>query len=197
MSHKHLIKTGFRYTDENFEDWFKDSKTNDFLDRIANYIGWIIINLNELEKIIDLCIQELMSQSESGNELIAIFQSELTYSGKVNTLMTVYGWHIKNIFEGKQKEKWQSKLKTLADALNEAGEIRNQYAHAYWHDISTKRFVKTRTKARRDGVYHWFRKFSVKEMKTDLKKIEKAVKLLDKFDQELLYQLQRTTLIRT
>jgi hypothetical protein len=87
MGYKDLIKTGFRYTDEDFEDWFKDSKTEKFLDKVASHIGWVIINLNQLEDIISFCIKELMSDSEFGDELIYLFQSELTYSGKVNALM--------------------------------------------------------------------------------------------------------------
>jgi hypothetical protein len=193
MGHKDLIKTRFRYTDEDFEDWFKDSKTANFLDKVASHIGWVIINLNELEDIISFCIKELMSDSESGDELIYLFQSELTYSGKVNALIRIYGWHIKYMFEGKLKQKMEDKLDKLQMMLKEAGEIRNQYSHANWHDITANKFVKTRTKAKRDGVYHWFRKFSVTEMKKDLKAIEKALTFLDKFDEDFHYKLQRTT----
>jgi hypothetical protein len=192
MGYKDLIKTGFRYTDEDFEDWFKDSKTEKFLDKVASHIGWVIINLNQLEDIISFCIKELMSDSEFGDELIYLFQSELTYSGKVNALIRIYGWHIKYVFKKKLKQKMKNKLDKLQTMLNEAGEIRNQYSHAYWHDITANKFVKTRTKAKRDGVYHWFRKFSVTEMNKDLKAIEKAITFLDKFDEDFHFKLQRT-----
>ena len=37
--------------------------------------------------------------------------------------------------------------------------------------------------AKRDGVYHVYRKFSTKEMKADLRLIQKAQVVLDRFDQ--------------
>lgn len=189
--HQKLIKTGFRYTDENFENWFTKNNSQNFLNKAAYYIGWIIINLNELEDIISICTQELLNDQESTEELYFIFQSELTYSGKANALIKIYGWHLKHLFEGKSKEKMKERLFKLQALLNEAAEIRNQYAHANWHEISKKRFVRTRTKSKIDGVYHWFRKFSIKEMKKDLTLIEKTTNFLDKFDGDFDYELQK------
>lgn len=193
MGHKNLIRTGFRYTDEDFEDWFNDKNTDKFLDHFASYIGWIIISLNQVEEVISFCIQELMSNSESGDELIGIFQSELSYSNKVNALSRLISWHIKYIIKPKKQKTYLDELKDVRMLLVEAAEIRNQYAHANWHDISKNRFVRTKTKALDDGVYHWFRKFSIEEMKRDIKKIEKALTKLDRYFEKLNKEMHKSS----
>ena len=66
-------------------------KLDNFLERAAPYIGFIMIEFNSLEAIIDFCIKEIVSQSEFGDDKVFVFLAEMSYSSKVTCLMNLYG----------------------------------------------------------------------------------------------------------
>jgi hypothetical protein len=154
-----------------------------FLDRAAPYIGFIIIEFNSLEAMLDFCIKELLSESEGRDDMIYVFLAEMSYSSKVTSLMNLYG----QINEGCELGLKQ-KLVDLEKQLREVARRRNQYAHGQWNDTSEGNFLPVKVSAKRDGVYHVYRKFDVKVMKADLKLIEKTQVLLATLDEEIREQ---------
>ena len=66
-------------------------KLDNFLERAAPYIGFIIIEFNSLEATIDYCIKEILSDSEFRDDMIFVFLAEMGYSLKVTCLMNLYG----------------------------------------------------------------------------------------------------------
>lgn len=186
MTIKKIIEKKFHDYDKDLDGiWVNDPNYEKKLDEIASHIGWIIINLNSLEDTIAFCIKELMSDSGPGDELNLIFQSELSYASKYKMLVKIYGWFIAQLLEGEKRMKMLHKLEILNKSLKRAGELRNQYAHADWSDISQKRFVKIKTKSKRDGVYHVYRQFEIPDMVNDIEFIDSAQQKLDDYDEEL------------
>ena len=183
---KKIIETNFNdYSKELGGIWVNDPNFDQKLDEIASHIGWIIINLNSLEDTISFCINEYMGDSEPSDELNSIFQSELSYAAKYKTLIKIYGWHISQLCEDQIKNGMLKKLEKLNKSLKKAGELRNQYAHANWNDMSQTRFVKIKTKAKIDGVYHIYRQFEIADMEKDIEFIDNTQQELDDFNEEL------------
>lgn len=153
-------------------------KLDNFLERAAPYIGFIIIEFNSLEATIDYCIKEILSDSEFRDDMIFVFLAEMGYSLKVTCLMNLYGQLNEGLDLG-----LKDKLVELEKQLREAARRRNQYAHGHWDDTAEGNFLPVKLIAKRDGVYHVYRKFSVKDMTADLRLIQKTQILMDKFDQ--------------
>lgn len=181
-----IIETNFRdYNEDLGGIWVNDPNYEKKLDEIASHIGWIVINLNSLEDTLSFCIKELTGDCGLDDELNFIFQSELNYAGKYKTLVKIYGWHITQMLEGEKRMNMLDKLEILNKHLKKAGELRNQYAHADWSDISEKRFVKIKTKTKKYGIYHIYRQFEIPDMEKDIEFINNTHQKLDDFDEEL------------
>ena len=177
MAGKEIIKN----FSESMLDEICEEDQDKVLNEIAYYTGWIVILLNSLEETVSFCIKELLASSEAEDELIYIFLSEMHYSNKVNLLIKIYGQHLSRI---ERLDVIKEDYQKLENVLKEAGNRRNRYAHADWIGISKERYVKVKTKAKKDGVFHTFRKFDEEDMKCDLEFIEAAVDLLEEFDEK-------------
>lgn len=173
-------------SDSDLDDFSDDSK---ILDKRANHIGWVIIKLNSLEELVSCCICESLGSGDGHDELhYTCFLSEMSYTGKVNTLIRLYRLYIVNVFEKTKKINSLKLLDNLEYSLRQAGEIRNRYAHADWESISKKHFVKIKTKVKRDGVFHAYKKFNLADMKKDIKFIKKTLETLENFDETYINQ---------
>lgn len=169
--------------DEDLDDCPDDVEYNKILNKVANYIGWIIIGLNSLEDTTSFNIREFLGSGDGHDEQHYIFLSEMTYNAKVNTLIKLYAFYINGVFEEAKKRETIKHLDNLECLLKKSGKIRNRYAHADWESISKKHFVKVRTKAKKSGVFHIYRKFNITDMKKDVELIEKAQQSLENFDE--------------
>lgn len=156
-----------------------EEQLDKLLELASSYIGRIIIEFNSLEDSISFCIKELVSESESRDEQIYVFLSEMGYSSKVTALINLYGQYIQYI-ELDLTERFTNLEKNLRDAAK----YRNQYAHANWAEISESNYVLTKTKAKKQGVFHTYRKFDESQMKNDLATIRAAHASLEFFDEE-------------
>src|SRR6266545_2000004 len=121
-------------------------KLDSFLERAAPYIGFIMIEFNSLEAIIDFCIKEILSHSEFGDDMIFVFLAEMSYSSKVTCLMNLYGQINKGCDLG-----LKDKLVDLEKQLREVARRRNQYAHGHWSDVAEGNFLPVKVTAKRDG----------------------------------------------
>ena len=164
-----------------------EEKLNDFLETVAPYI-FIIIEFNSLEAMLDFCIKELMSDSEGRDDMVFVFLAEMSYSSKVTCLMNLYGQYNFGC-----DLKLNQQLINLETHLREAAKRRNQYAHGQWDDTSEDNYLTVKVKAKRDGVFHVYRKFEVSDMEADLEYIQNTQSLLDDFDEEMKERLNRST----
>lgn len=163
-----------------FSSTLSGEKLDEFLETAAPYIGFIVIEFNSLEAMLDFCIKELISDSEARDDMIFVFLAEMGYSSKVTCLMNLYGQMNHGCELG-----LKDKLINLENHLREAAKRRNQYAHGQWEDTSEENFLTVKVKAKRDGVFHVYRKFEESDMEADLELIRNAQSVLDEFDEEL------------
>ena len=57
----------------------------------AQFIGRIIIEFNALEASVEFCVKEILSHSETGDDLVYVFLAEMGYAAKANALVNLYG----------------------------------------------------------------------------------------------------------
>jgi hypothetical protein len=180
--------TPFIYLDSDLEfSWEDDSPWEELLNEAAPLIGLIIIFFNSLEDQINTYICEILSHSEGKDELIYTFLAEMGYSQKVTILTRLYGQMIR---EFEDSEDMLDQLSALEATLRNAGTARNQYAHADWTGISSKKFIRVKTKAKKQGVEHTFIRFSKEDMKSDLKQIEEIPHQMETFNNSVWDTLQ-------
>ena len=169
-----------RELDEDVEYLENEEELEKTLEEISKYIGRIVIEFNSLEDSISYCIKEIMSTSETGDDLIYVFLAEMGYSQKANTLINLYGQFIE-LFK---KESLSSELNELEQKLKESATRRNYYAHANWAEISKSNYVLVKIKAKKKGVFHTYRRFDKEKMQEDLKFIESTHEALEIFEEK-------------
>lgn len=174
----------YRYYDEDLNDWIEDDQLDNTLNEIALNTGWIIIEFNSLEASINYNIEQLLSHSEGQDEIVNIFLSEMNFNSKQSLLIKIYGYYIFHVDQVKQLK---ADLGKLESKLIESGQRRNRYAHADFSSISKKKFVKVKTKSKKDGVYHTFVKFDRDDMRDDLKFIRNTFEELQAFDEKFIH----------
>ena len=170
----HNIPDEFEYIDS-------EEELQEKIDQITPYVGRIIIELNSLETVIDLCIKELASQSEAQDRYVYTFLSKMEYRAKVNVLASLYG----DIVESFGYPDLRDPLKKLKTMLVNACEKRNIYAHTDWTDISKGNLVATKYTANRNGVFRVYRTFEISDMENDINHIIEASETLENFDEIL------------
>lgn len=155
------------------------------LEHTAPHIGRIIIEFNSLEDSIAFCIKELVSESESRDDQVFVFLAEMKYSAKVTALVNLYGQYNEQL-----SLNLSSLLADIEQRLRDAANIRNQYAHASWSDFSKSKFVRTRAKATKSGVFYTYRQFNDSQMESDLMKIRNAHAALEFIDYDFHEKIQ-------
>ena len=168
----------FGYLDDELTDWIRDKELENVLNETALHIGWIIIEFNRLEQVIHFMLEQLLSNSQGRDEIVNIFLSEMSFSSKQNLLIKIYGQYISRVDNVRNLE---AQLEKVESRLSESLLKRNRYAHADFGSISKGKFVKVKTKAKKDGVYHTFVKFDTDDMGNDLEYIHNTIEILDEF----------------
>ena len=97
-----------------------------------------------------------------------------------------------NACEEHKQENLRKRLEALETRLREASARRNRYAHASWTEISSKNYVRVKTKAKKGGVFHSYRRFETEDMVQDCDYIEKTQTVLSDFD-ELIWLCVQTS----
>lgn len=166
---------------DDVEYFENDSDLEALLNKISPYIGWIIIELNSLEGMMEYIIKEIVSTSEARDNFIYIFLSKMDFSSKMHSLTSMYGY----IIESCNLADLREELKFLKTKLFDACERRNTYAHADWSGISTKNLVATKYSANRRGVKILYKTFEIKDMEADIEFIREVKNELDLFDEKI------------
>jgi len=175
------IKTPYRYYDHGIDDWLEGDEKDEFLNQVAFHIGWIIIEFNSLEDSINWYIKEILSNNETQDGTVFLFLSNMTIGQKVDLLICLYGQWILRDYE---LVDLRDKLKSLESRLKDAIQKRNKYAHGNWSDVYKDNYIKVKTEAKKDGVYHTFMKFEEEHMKEDLELIESLHEEINELHEE-------------
>jgi hypothetical protein len=175
---------------ESVEAFPESSGLDSVLAEIAQHIGKIMIEFNSLEDSVAFCVKKIMSSSEYKDQMVYVFLSEMSYGAKVGALVSLYGLMIQACGD-EDRGDLTKRLEALETQLREACTRRNRYAHASWSEISAKRYVRVKTKAKKGGVFHSYRRFEVKDMLHDCDYIETAHKTLEEFDDFIWESVQK------
>ena len=171
-------KIPFKYYDYGMNEWIEGEERDYILNNVAYYIGWIIIEFNSLEDTINWHIKEILSKSEGQDETVYLFLSNMSVSQKVDLLIKLYGNWVLRDYELKEL---RMPLESLEQSVKLAIKRRNRYAHANWAEIYNDNYIKVKTEAKKDGVYHTFVKFEEEHMEEDLILIQSLHDVIHEF----------------
>lgn len=156
---------------------------------ITKNIGCLFIAFSTLEAEIEFVLTENLSHSSGMDELIHTVISKLSFSAKAKSSVSLIGQKIEMIDKTKRNKKkldqFRTKLSLVDSMIEKASSKRNTYAHARWHELMSERFIRTKTKAAKDGVYHSYRKITAEEMEKDISCINKAIGVITTLDEKI------------
>jgi hypothetical protein len=145
-----------------------DKELSNYLSKIAEDIGWIVIYFNSLEDVIAQSLREMMLRDPYQDERLDVFLAELGYQAKARVLIHLYGQAV--TYDTSRLP--AGELIALEKALTRAATIRNEYAHADWIDLRTGAYIKVKTRSSRNGVIHRYKRIDKKTARLDIEFIK-------------------------
>lgn len=152
-----------------------DKELSNYLSKIAEDIGWIVIYFNSLEDVIAQSLREMMLRDPYQDERLDVFLAEMGYQAKARALIHLYG---QAVTYGASRLP-AGELIALEKALTQAAAIRNGYAHADWIGLRTDAYIKVKTRSSRNGVIHRYKRIDKKTARLD---IEFIISLRDRLE---------------
>lgn len=154
---------------------------NSYIKNIKPLIGELVIVFNILENSVDYIIKEVVSDDLAQDEIAYIFLSEIMYSTKINILLKLYNYQLRNT-----KKDYKVALNELKQKLNEAGNIRNSIIHADWTDVTNDYYVKIKTKVKEEGAKNIYKILDKEIIKNQIDFINEVNNELNDFDEEYI-----------
>ncbi len=145
---KHITIDAFEADiDSNYTIWKNETQQREYLGKIASQIGWIIIEFNKLEWQLNEVLKQYFCNDIP--ELSALYYDLIAsrnFASKVELLKKFYKLYgngtKKNVFtDTEDLLDWDNQVDTLIKKLKEASELRNKYAHCFWHRLDENKFV--------------------------------------------------------
>lgn len=186
MSERNLTAEEVNYELEYFED---EGEFEQYLEDVAPYIGWVIIYFNSLEDHISDFIREIILRDPFHDERLDVFLSEMMFAGKCNALINLYG----QLVISKSVSYTHEDLNELEFMLVECSKRRNEYAHADWIGVRKERFVRVKSKSKKTGTIHKYKKIEISELRIDAEYISEARHILCEFNENIQNQLYERT----
>lgn len=182
MSERNLTSLEANYELEYLED---EDEFLKYLDDVVPYIGWIVIYFNSLEDHISDFIREAILRDPFHDERLDVFLSEMMFAAKCKALLNLYG----QLIESKELSYSHQDLNELEFMLIECSKRRNEYAHADWIGVKKERLVKVKSKSKKTGTIHKYKKIEISELKIDVEYINQARHFLCDFNDNIHSQL--------
>ncbi|MCB9227678.1 MAG: hypothetical protein H6578_10990 [Chitinophagales bacterium] len=160
--------------DANFSEWTDEKQQDEYLNKIASQIGWIIIEFNRLEWQLTEVLKQYFCNDLP--EIAAVYYNIISsgsFSQKVELLKDfykVYGNGTKKcVFEDSETLKeWDKQVDTLISQLKTASQIRNKYAHCFWHLMDENKYVEFKTVIKHeDGLNRVLIRFNDEDLAND------------------------------
>ncbi len=117
---------------------------------------------------------------DNGEELSAIYYdliSSRNFASKVDLLKSFYKVYgngtKKSVFNSSEELKdWDKQVDQLIEKLKKSAQIRNKYAHCFWHRLEQNKFVEFKSVIdSKKGLQKVFIKFDKQDIKDDLQTI--------------------------
>ena len=137
--------------DAYYTEWSDEEEQFKYFEKIASQIGWIIIEFNRLEwQITEVLKQYFCNDIQELSSIYYVIISSGSFSQKVELLKDFYKIYgngsKKNVFEHESDLKnWDNQVDNLVDQLKKSAQIRNKYAHCFWHLMDEKKYVEFKT----------------------------------------------------
>lgn len=193
MRNKEEVLKIFAYEDDDiiagYSEWSNEEEQDKYLKKISPQIGWIIIEFNRLEwQLHEIVKKYLCNGSPELNSLFFENIARNGFSSKVDLLKKFFKQYYlgdkKHMFDASTEfNDFNQDVDSMIKALKDVAELRNKYAHCFWHRLDEKHFVefKYRLKAN-SGLEKIFIRFNPKDLQEDFEKLENAENLLLDFE---------------
>lgn len=160
--------------DANYFEWKSEEEQNKYLDKIASQIGWIIIEFNRLEWQLTEVLKQYFCNDFP--EIAMVYYNIIasgSFSQKVDLLKDFYKVYgngtKKGVFESNEELKeWDKQVDTLIGQLKTASQIRNKYAHCFWHLMDENKYVEFKSVIKHeDGLNRILIRFDESDLRGD------------------------------
>jgi hypothetical protein len=159
-----------------FETKNLDGPGDEFLEKTAPLIGYIVHSFNTLEELLNSSICELMFDDDDTVGLQVIYRR--TYADKVDLFKRFL------VQEQTSLEKEMPSFKKFISNLTEAGQLRNLVVHADWESGHVDGYTLCKLKIDEKGVQHEYVQFTPESLKDILKLIDETCGMFDQYEKE-------------
>lgn len=167
-------------------DWVDDPELGDYLEKIAPYIGYVIIFFKSLEDLLAMFIRECILRDPIQDERLDVFLADMLFAGKCTALMHLYGQVISTTPAGKVT---MDDLNALERTLVDCAKRRNEYAHAHWSDLRKDAYVRVKAQSKKLGLFFKYKKFDLAQMEADVEFIRASTLELEAFHEQAMDQM--------
>lgn len=159
-----------------FENHDFDGSTDDFLNRTAPFIGYIVHSFNSLDEELNSTICKIIN--DRGDEPGAIIIYKLTFMVKVDLL-----YRLGRSLE-LASEKEIPSFKVLISNLTICAQLRNAVVHAEWENMDNSFFTFVKLKFEKDGMKQHYTQFTPESLEKIDEFIHNTYLSFDKFENE-------------
>ncbi len=159
-----------------FEGKNLDGPSDEFLEKTAPLIGYIVHRFNTLEDLLNAAICEWINEHSDSLGLIVIHK--MNYAGKVDLLKRLVS-DVQNAI-GKKMPSFER----LIEELSAAGRLRNAVVHAEWESAYDDGFTPCKVLMKEHGLEHEYMQFSPNDLEEVLSLIDDTSEHFDLYDEE-------------
>ncbi|MFH1997721.1 MAG: hypothetical protein ABII94_03450 [Patescibacteria group bacterium] len=172
MKKKEIATQQYSFETKNLE-----GASDDFLEKTAPLIGYIVHRFNTLEETLNDAICDIFHDDCHTTGLLVI--CKMNYSQKVDLFKRIWQTH-QNLIQKKLPV-----FEELTNNLTKAGELRNQVVHADWESAYDDGYTRCKLKVNAKGMQHEYIQFSPEALEEILELIDKTYDLFDQYEDEL------------
>ena len=159
-----------------FETKNLEGPTEEFLEKTAPLIGYIVHSFNTLEEMLNSSICGLLFDDYDGYGLQVIYKRN--YADKVDLFKRML-MEQQNAFNKKMPV-----FEKLVSNLSTAGELRNLVVHADWESAHDDGYTLCKLKINTKGIQHEYVQFTPESLNDILKLINDTYDMFDQYEEE-------------
>lgn len=159
-----------------FETKNLEGPTEDFLDKTAPLIGYIVHSFNTLEEMLNSSICGLLFDDYDGYGLQVIYKR--SYADKVDLFKRML------LEQQNALNKKMPVFEKLVSNLSTAGELRNLVVHADWESAHDDGYTLCKLKINTKGIQHEYIQFTPESLNDILKLIHDTCDMFDQYEEE-------------
>jgi len=159
-----------------FETKNLEGANEEFLEKTAPIIGYIVYSFNTLEELLNSSICELLFDRADTIGLQVIYKR--SYAEKVDLFKRFL------IEQQTCLDKKMPIFEELIKNLTKTGKLRNQVLHADWESAHDDGYTLCKLKINAKGIQHEYIQFTPDSLNNILELINKTCEMFDRYDEE-------------